>query len=56
LVTRVEVAHDPVNVGFRIEPRPGNPSPEKKSLQDGRGSKLTFAGERFSGSRVGCMV
>ena len=32
LGTRVEVAHDPVNVGCRIAPRPGDPSPEKKSL------------------------
>jgi site-specific DNA recombinase len=38
LVTRVEVVHDQVNVVFRTEPRPGDPSPEKKSLQDCRGS------------------
>jgi site-specific DNA recombinase len=38
LVKRVEVAYDQVNVVFRIEPRPGDPSPEKKSLQDCRGS------------------
>jgi site-specific DNA recombinase len=30
LVKRVEVAHDQVKVVFRIEPRPGDPSPEKK--------------------------
>jgi site-specific DNA recombinase len=30
LVKRVEVAHDQVHVVFRIEPRPGDPSPEKK--------------------------
>jgi site-specific DNA recombinase len=29
LVKRVEVAYDQVNVVFRIEPRPGDPSPEK---------------------------
>jgi hypothetical protein len=29
-VQRVEVAHDQVRVVFRIEPRPGDPSPEKK--------------------------
>jgi site-specific DNA recombinase len=38
LVKRVEVAHDQVNVVFRIDPRPGDPSPEKKSLQDCRRS------------------
>ena len=38
LVKRVEVAHDRVQVVFRVEPRPGDPSPEKKSLQDCRGS------------------
>jgi site-specific DNA recombinase len=36
LVKRVEVAHDQVNVVFRIEPRPGDPSPEKTSLPDCR--------------------
>jgi site-specific DNA recombinase len=30
LVKRVEVAQDQVRVVFRIEPRPGDPSPEKK--------------------------
>jgi len=39
LVKRVEVVHDQVKVVFRIEPRPGDPSSEKKSLQDCRGSK-----------------
>jgi site-specific DNA recombinase len=38
LVKRVEVAHDQVRVVFRIEPRSGDPSPEKKSLQDCRRS------------------
>jgi site-specific DNA recombinase len=38
LVKRVEVAHDQVKVVFRIDPRPGDPSPEKKSLQDCRRS------------------
>jgi site-specific DNA recombinase len=33
LVKRVEVAADQVNVVFRIEPRPGDASIEKKSLQ-----------------------
>jgi site-specific DNA recombinase len=39
LVKRVEVAHDQVRVVFRVEPCPGDPSPEKKSLQDCRRSK-----------------
>jgi site-specific DNA recombinase len=30
LVKRVEVAHDQVNIVFRIDPYPGDPSPEKK--------------------------
>jgi len=30
VVKRMEVAHHQVNVVFRIEPRPGAPSPEKK--------------------------
>jgi site-specific DNA recombinase len=40
LVKRVEVVHDQVKVVFRIEPRPGDPSSEKKSLQDCRGSQF----------------
>jgi site-specific DNA recombinase len=46
LVKRVEVAYDQVKVVFRIEPRPGDPSPEKKSLQDCRGSNCTSPGQR----------
>jgi len=38
LVTRVEVARDDVNIVFRIDPYPGDPDPEKKSLQLCRGS------------------
>ena len=38
MVKRVEVARDQVNVIFRVEPRPGDPTSEKKSLQDCRGS------------------
>jgi site-specific DNA recombinase len=30
LVKRLDVAHDQVQVVFRVEPRPGDPSPEKK--------------------------
>ncbi|MGH6690846.1 MAG: recombinase family protein, partial [Gammaproteobacteria bacterium] len=30
LVKRVDVAHDQVQVVFRVEPRPGDPGPEKK--------------------------
>lgn len=33
LVKRVEVAQDQVNVVFRVDQRPGDPSAEKKSLQ-----------------------
>src|SRR5215510_9226909 len=33
LVKRVEVARNDVNVGFRIDPYPSDPDPEKKSLQ-----------------------
>jgi site-specific DNA recombinase len=44
-VKRVEVAHDQLNVVFRIEPRPGDPSAEKKSLQDCRGSQLSDVGQ-----------
>ena len=47
LVKRVEIAHDQVNVVFRIEPRPSDPSPEKKSLQDCRGSSQPLAGEHL---------
>jgi site-specific DNA recombinase len=39
LVKRVEVDHDQVHVVFRVDQRPGDPSPEKKSLQLCRGSK-----------------
>src|SRR5207245_2718485 len=38
LVRRVEVAHDQVNMVFRIDPYPGDPDPEKKSWQLCRGS------------------
>jgi site-specific DNA recombinase len=33
LVRRVEVAREQVNIVFRIDPYPGDPDPEKKSLQ-----------------------
>jgi len=38
LVKRVEVTQDQVNMVFRIDPYPGDPDPEKKSLQLCRGS------------------
>jgi len=47
LVKRVEVVHDQVKVVFRIEPRPGDPSSEKKSLQDCRGSKQPSPGQHL---------
>jgi site-specific DNA recombinase len=45
LVKRVEVAHDQVNIVFRIDPYPGDPSSEKKSLQDCRRSTQPMVGE-----------
>ena len=39
LVKRVEVAQNEVNIVFRVDPYPGDPDPEKKSLQLCRGSK-----------------
>jgi site-specific DNA recombinase len=39
LVKRVEVDDDQVHVVFRVDQRPGDPSPEKKSLQLCRGSQ-----------------
>jgi site-specific DNA recombinase len=45
LVKRVEVDHDQVKVVFRIEPRPSDPSPEKKSLQDCRRRQLAAVGQ-----------
>jgi site-specific DNA recombinase len=56
LVKRVEVAYDQVKGVFRIDPRPGDPSPEKKSLQDCRGSHQPTVGEyrpRWTGQTVG---
>jgi len=45
LVKRVEVAYDQVKVVFRIDPHPGDPSPEKKRLQPCRRSDEPAAGE-----------
>src|SRR3989475_8496987 len=44
LVRRVEVAHDQVNMVFRIDPYPGDPDPEKKSWQLCRGSDVPTVG------------
>jgi len=38
LVKRIDVAHDEVNVVFRVDQRPTDPGPGKKSLQLRRGS------------------
>jgi hypothetical protein len=46
-VKRVEVAYDQVNVVFRIAPRPGDPSPEKKSWQHCRRSPHASLGRAF---------
>jgi site-specific DNA recombinase len=45
LVKRVDVAHDEVNVVFRVDQRPTDPDPGKKSLQLRRGSRLTHPHE-----------
>jgi hypothetical protein len=44
LVKRVEVAQDEVNVVFRVDQRPTDPNPGKKSLQLRRGSKNAALG------------
>jgi site-specific DNA recombinase len=46
LVKRVDVDDDQVHVVFRVDQRPGDPSPEKKSLQLCRGSPFTYPGQR----------
>jgi DNA invertase Pin-like site-specific DNA recombinase len=48
LVTRVEVAQDQVRVVFRVEPRAGDPSPEKKSLHLCRRSSIAAPRQRLS--------
>ena len=56
LVKRVEVAYDQVKVVFRIDPHPGDPSPEKKSLQHCRRSDQPLVGEyrpRWPGPTAG---
>jgi site-specific DNA recombinase len=45
LVKRVDVAHDEVNVVFRVDQRPTDPDPGKKSLQLRWGSRLTHPHE-----------
>jgi len=47
LVTRVEVARDDVTIVWRIDPYPGDPDPEKKSLQLCRGSAQPLAGQHI---------
>jgi site-specific DNA recombinase len=42
LVKRVDVAHDEVNVVFRVDQRPTDPGPGKKSLQLRRGSSQSY--------------
>src|SRR5712691_5574217 len=56
LVRRVEVAHDQVNIVFRIDPYPGDPDPEKKSWQLCRGSALTKPGQCVPTLRAGSLV
>ena len=55
-VKRVEVAHAQVKVVVRIEPRPGDPSPEKNRVQDCRWRPVAPAGKPaagWAGSGVG---
>jgi hypothetical protein len=40
-VKRVEIAQNEVNIVFRVDPYPGDPDLEKKSLQLCRGSNST---------------
>ena len=47
LVKRVEVDHEQVHVVFRVDHRPGDPSPEKKSLPLCRGSTQSTAGQHL---------
>jgi site-specific DNA recombinase len=51
LVKRVEVTPDRVNVVFRVDPYPGETSPEKKSLQLRRGSTGPPLGRPCGGRR-----
>jgi site-specific DNA recombinase len=56
LVKRVEVTPDRVNVVFRVEPYPGEASPEKKSLQLRKGSGVTRPGQCVSALCLGPLV
>jgi site-specific DNA recombinase len=49
MVKRGEGARDQVKVIFRVEPRPGDPNPEKKSLQDCRRSNHAPPGDQLHG-------
>jgi len=51
LVKRVEVAHNEVNVVFRIDPYPSDNDPEKKRLQLCRGREGSTLGRTFCGPR-----
>jgi site-specific DNA recombinase len=52
LVRRVEVAHDQVNIVFRVDPYAGDPDPEKKSLQLCRGREHTPLGDTLLPRRL----
>jgi len=52
LVKRVEVAHNEVNVVFRIDPYPSDNDPEKKSLQLCRGRDYSPLGRAAVGAVV----
>jgi site-specific DNA recombinase len=52
LIKRVEVAHDHIRVVFRVEPRPGDPSPEKKVCKIGGGVVQPALGQHVP-ARIG---
>jgi site-specific DNA recombinase len=56
LVKRVDVAHDQVNVVFRVDQRSADPSSGKKSLQLRRGSSVTRPGKCVSALCLGPLV
>src|SRR5262249_24190773 len=53
LVKRVEVTQDQVHVVFRVDQRPTELDPAKKSLQLRRGSSVATIGQHIPASRLG---
>jgi site-specific DNA recombinase len=56
LVKRVEVTHSEVNVVFRVDQRPTDPAPAKKSLQLRRWSGVTRTRQCVPALRARCVV